>query len=80
MLLHKLHKGRKWLHKTAAKRAEIRTANLSPNKQRAVAEEVKFISEVVDWNHIVESYYSYGGVNLKAGSQKEEHNKHSNKF
>ena len=61
-------KGRKWLHKTAAKRAAIRTKSLSPNKQAQaqalVTEEVKFISEVVDWEYIVNCYYnSYGGVN-----------------
>lgn len=55
--------GRKWLHKTAAKRAAIRNKSLSPSKQeRAVVEEVKLITEVVDWEFIVAKYYeSFGG-------------------
>lgn len=62
--------GRKWLHKTAQKRAAIRSKALSPNKQaQAIIEEVKFISEVVDWNYIVECYYeSFGHINKKKES------------
>lgn len=56
---------RKWLHKTATKRAAIRNKSLSPTKQakKVVVEEPKLISEVVDWSYIVECYYdSFGGA------------------
>lgn len=55
---------RKWLHKTATKRAAIRNKSLSPTKQaKKMVEEPKLIREVVDWSYIVECYYdSFGGA------------------
>lgn len=66
--------GRKWLLKTAAKRAVIRDKSLSPGKQeKKTVEEVKMISEVVDWLFIVNKYYeSFGGSdNLSAVKENE---------
>lgn len=65
---------RKWLHKTATKRAAIRNKSMSPTKQakRVVVEEPKLIREVVDWGYIVECYYdSFGGASQE-NKKKEE--------
>lgn len=63
--------GKKWLHKTAAKRAQVRAKLMSPSKRAAAeaVESIKFVQDVLDWEYIVTKYYeSYGHEKLRKSS------------
>jgi hypothetical protein len=65
--------GKKWLHKTAGKRAQIRAKLMSPS-QRAAAdaiESIKYIHEVLDWSFIVHKYLESYAHETNSRSSKE---------
>ena len=63
--------GKKWLHRTAGKRAQIRAKIMTPSKRAAAeaVESIKYVHEVLDWEFIVSKYYENYGHEKRKGTK-----------